>query len=108
MTGTARIRRTSWALRLLAVAATGLGAVIAVALLALLVSVTRSPGCALPPGGGVVLGPPGAGQLVGATEYGGPGDPGSGTVGASAADLVAHPDSYAELGGYTFDSETDP
>src|SRR5947209_1492435 len=48
------------------------------------------------------LGPPGAGQLVGATEYGGPGDPSSGTVGASGVSLVAHPDSYAELGGYTF------
>ena len=31
-----------------------------------------------------------------------PGDPSSGTVGASGANLLAHPDSYAELGGYTF------
>ncbi|HLH65863.1 MAG TPA: hypothetical protein VKV27_09175 [Solirubrobacteraceae bacterium] len=43
-----------------------------------------------------------AGELVGATEYGGPGDPSSGTVGASGVNLVTHPDSYAELGGYTF------
>jgi hypothetical protein len=94
--------------RLIAVAAVGLGAVIAVAMLALLLSVTRAPGCALPGGAGdVVLGHPGTGQLVGATEYGGPGDPSSGTVGASGANLVAHPDSYAELGGYTFDTATD-
>src|SRR5213076_3491243 len=56
--------------------------------------------------GGIVLGPPGTGQLVGATEYGGPGDPSSGTVGASGANLLAHPDSYAELGGYTWQTAT--
>jgi hypothetical protein len=53
-----------------------------------------------------VIGPPGAGQLVGATEYGGPGDPSSGTIGASGVSLLAHPDSYAELGGYTFETAT--
>jgi hypothetical protein len=59
--------------------------------------------CASPSGAGqAVLGPPGAGQLVGASEYGGPGDPSSGTVGASGINLVEHPDSYAELGGSTF------
>jgi cell wall-associated NlpC family hydrolase len=42
------------------------------------------------------------GVRVGATEYGGAGDPTSGTVGASGISLVAHPDSYAELGGTTF------
>src|ERR1700747_1635032 len=42
------------------------------------------------------------GVRVGATEYGGPGDPGSGSVGASGVNLLAHPDSYAELGGTTF------
>ncbi len=47
-----------------------------------------------------------SGQAVGATEYGGPGDPSSGTVGASGASLLAHPDSYAELGGVTFQSAT--
>lgn len=52
--------------------------------------------------GSITLGPPGTGRLVGATEYGGPGDPTSGTVGASGISLVAHPDSYAELGGLTF------
>ena len=51
-------------------------------------------------GGGVV------GQPVGATEYGGPGDPSSGTVGASGVSLLAHPDSYAELGGVTFQTAT--
>jgi cell wall-associated NlpC family hydrolase len=56
-------------------------------------------------GGGaasVVLGPPGSGAMVGATEYGGPGDPMSGSIGASGAHLLSHPDSYAELGGTTF------
>ena len=43
---------------------------------------------------------------MGATEYGGPGDPSSGTVGASGASLLAHPDSYAELGGITFQTAT--
>jgi len=41
-------------------------------------------------------------QTVGATEYGGPGDPSSGTVGASGVSLLAQPDSFAELGGTTF------
>ena len=53
-----------------------------------------------------MLGPPGTGARVGATEYGGPGDPSSGVVGASGANLLAHPDSYAELGGYTFQTAT--
>jgi hypothetical protein len=48
------------------------------------------------------VGGSGSGAAVGATEYGGPGDPSSGTVGASGTSLVAHPDSYAELGGITF------
>jgi hypothetical protein len=59
-----------------------------------------------PAAGQVVIGPPGAGQLVGATEYGGPGDPSSGTIGASGLSLLAHPDSYAELGGVTFQTAT--
>jgi hypothetical protein len=49
---------------------------------------------------------PGSGARVGATEYGGPGDPSSGSVGASGVDLDAHPDSYAELGGTTFQTAT--
>jgi hypothetical protein len=56
--------------------------------------------------GSVTLGPPGTGQLVGATEYGGAGDPSSGTLGASGANMLEHPDSYAELGGYTFQTAT--
>jgi hypothetical protein len=79
-----------------------------VALLALLISVL-TPGnpCGSPAAGNeVVLGPPGSGQLVGATEYGGPGDPSSGTVGAFGADLLGHPDTYAELGGYSFQTAT--
>ncbi len=58
------------------------------------------------PGAGIVLGPPGSGQLVGATEYGGPGDPASGVDGSSGADLLDFPDSYAELGGATFQTAT--
>ena len=49
-----------------------------------------------------MLGPPGAGRTVGASEYGGPGDPSSGTIGSSGASLLAQPDSYAELGGDSF------
>jgi hypothetical protein len=56
--------------------------------------------------GSIVLGPPGTGELVGASEYGGPGDPSSGTVGASGANLLQHPDSYAELGGDAFQTAT--
>jgi cell wall-associated NlpC family hydrolase len=52
--------------------------------------------------GSITLGPPGTGRRVGATEYGGPGDPSSGTVGSLGQSLIAHPDSYAELGGLTF------
>jgi len=54
----------------------------------------------------IALGPPGGGRLVGATEYGGPGDPSSGVVGSSGANLLEHPDSYAELGGTTFQTAT--
>ena len=60
--------------------------------------------CGLP--SSVTLGPPGTSRLVGATEYGGPGDPSSGVVGASGANLLSHPDSYAELGGETFQTAT--
>lgn len=49
---------------------------------------------------------PGTGARVGATEYGGPGDPASGSVGSSGVDLDTHPDSYAELGGTTFQTAT--
>lgn len=48
----------------------------------------------------------GPSQMVGATEYGGPGDPSSGTVGASGVSLLAHPDSFAELGGMSFAQAT--
>jgi hypothetical protein len=93
----------------------GLGAALAgtigIALLAVMWSSAgqgAGSGCATPAGGGVAitLGPPGSGQRVGATEYGGPGDGSSGTVGASGANLLEHPDSYAELGGTTFQTAT--
>jgi hypothetical protein len=80
---------------------------IGVALLALLIGASSpdtNTGCG--PAPAVTLGPPGTGQLVGATEYGGPGDPSSGVVGASGANLLSHPDSYAELGGESFQTAT--
>src|SRR5437763_11199604 len=79
-------------------------------LLALLVTaVSRRSGCSATAGSGaasIVLGPPGTGQRVGATEYGGPGDPSSGVTGARADNLLDHPDSYAELGGVTWQTAT--
>lgn len=56
--------------------------------------------------GSVVLGAAGSGQLAGATEYGGPGDPSSGITGARGDNLLAHPDSYAELGGLSWQTAT--
>ena len=97
---------------LIAVGAVGAftAVVISAALIAavLAVSSVGSPCAGTPSGapGSVALGPPGTGQRVGATEYGGPGDPSSGTVGASGANLLEHPDSYAELGGTTFETAT--
>jgi cell wall-associated NlpC family hydrolase len=93
------------------IVAAGLG----VGVLALLSSVFgQGPQCGPPgggaqatgPGAGIVLGPPGTGQIVGATEYGGPGDPSSGVVGSSGANLLEFPDSYAELGGTSFQTAT--
>jgi len=87
-----------------AVFAAGVG----VAVLGLLTSVFgQGDQCDAPaPGGGIVLAPPGTGQLVGATEYGGPGDSSSGVIGSSGANLLDFPDSYAELGGETFETAT--
>jgi hypothetical protein len=97
----------------LLLAASAIGLSLAAALGAGLVAVLLG---ALGPGGAcaasgpgpaqAVLGPPSAGELVGATEYGGPGDPSSGTVGASGESLLQYPDSYAELGGLTFQTAT--
>ena len=49
---------------------------------------------------------PGSGARVAATLYGGPGDSVSGSVGSSGVNLYQHPDSYAELGGTTFETAT--
>jgi len=57
-------------------------------------------------GAGSVVGVCGEARTVGATEYGGPGDPSSGTVGAGGLSLPAHPDSFAELGGTSFQTAT--
>ena len=85
------------------IAIAGVGA----ALLGLLLSVFGAGNeCAGSPSGSVALGPPGTGRLVGATEYGGPGDPSSGSFGSSGANLIENPDSYAELGGTTFQTAT--
>ena len=99
----------------MAVIAAGLGA----GLLALLTSVFGGGGeCGTPAGAsanagnptatatGIALAAPGTGQLVGATEYGGPGDPSSGVIGSSGENLLEQPDSYAELGGDTFETAT--
>ncbi len=59
-----------------------------------------APGAAA--GSGITLLPGGGGQVIGATEYGGPGDPSSGITGARGDNLLTHPDSYAELGGLTW------
>jgi hypothetical protein len=92
---------------LVALFASGAGITV---LVMLLVSVAAQPSGECAPAaagsGSIALAPAGSGVRVGATEYGGPGDPSSGTVGASGANLLAHPDSYAELGGYTFATAT--
>ena len=79
-------------------------------LLSLLLGIgAMAPGCgagAVAPGSGTALGPLGFGQVVGATEYGGPGDPSSGVTGARGDNLLQHPDSFAELGGLTWQSAT--
>jgi hypothetical protein len=67
---------------------------------------SASCGPAGPVSAAIAVSAAGPGVRVGATEYGGPGDPGSGTVGASGESLPAHPDSYAELGGTTFQTAT--
>jgi cell wall-associated NlpC family hydrolase len=86
------------------------GAVLAglgVAVLSMVISVfTQGNECATATADAITLGPSGTGQLVGATEYGGAGDPTSGSVGSSGVSLLEHPDSYAELGGNTFQTAT--
>jgi hypothetical protein len=109
MTGRTRSRGSSIGDAIaLAALITGIMAVgIGAAVFALLIgaaSPSAPGGCGSP--SAVALGPPGTSQLVGATEYGGPGDPSSGVVGASGANLLSHPDSYAELGGETFQTAT--
>ena len=106
-------RRTGGGVALAGAIAAVMAAGLAVALLALMTSVFTPGGSPCSPAAGsagaatgIVLGPPGTGQLVGATEYGGPGDPSSGVVGSSGANLLDLPDSYAELGGDTFQTAT--
>ncbi|MDQ2896574.1 MAG: hypothetical protein M3Y09_13180, partial [Actinomycetota bacterium] len=116
MSAGARHPRTS-TLMIAVLAGGGMVCVTAVGIIAVLVVAVMGSGApgqcggAVETGGGpgpgpIVLGPPATGAVVGATEYGGPGDRTSGTVGASGAGLLAHPDSYAELGGTTFQTAT--
>ena len=88
-----------------AVLVAGLGLVLAAVLEGSALAGAADASCATP-GTAVALGGSAGGQRVGATEYGGPGDASSGTVGASGASLLAHPDTYAELGGITFQTAT--
>jgi hypothetical protein len=103
-------RRTRAAFAVVAVVAATLTAGLAPLLLVALSSQTRPRsacrGDATAPVGTIALLGPGQGEHVGATEYGGAGDPSSGDVGSSGVDLDAHPDSYAELGGFTFQTAT--
>jgi hypothetical protein len=104
-----RARRSGPTLLLLLLG--GAAAVLAAGM-GLAVVAAPSAGACTDPAGGIELAGvggsagPGSAQPVGATEYGGPGDPSSGTVGASGASLLSHPDSYAELGGVTFQTAT--
>jgi hypothetical protein len=91
---------------LVGITAAGLAMALVAMLIGIFTSADQCAGSAAAPSGGILLGPPGTGQLVGATEYGGPADSTSGVVGASGQNLLVHPDSYAELGGYTFQSAT--
>ena len=109
MTGSTQGRGSNGA-AVIAIAALIAGIVavgIAAAVFALLIGASSpSAGSSCGSPSAVTLGPPGTGQLVGATEYGGPGDPSSGVFGASGVNLLSHPDSYAELGGDTFQTAT--
>ncbi|MGI8921185.1 MAG: hypothetical protein ACR2HD_05865 [Solirubrobacteraceae bacterium] len=77
-------------------------------ILAVLITVSSAVGChaTSSPGAGPALAPAGGGRIVGASEYGGPGDPSSGVVGARGDNLLSHPDTYAELGGLTWQTAT--
>ncbi|MGA9860265.1 MAG: hypothetical protein WBQ18_20530, partial [Solirubrobacteraceae bacterium] len=100
----ARRSRTSITLIVLGGGAGTLVAAVGLLVLAVLAGApTAGAGCALR-SPSVTLAPAAGGREVGASEYGGPGDPSSGTVGASGVDLLRHPDSFAELGGVTFTS----
>ena len=85
-----------------------LGAAMGVVFLTTLLASPPSSEACTPPGspGGISLLAPGGGERVAATLYGGPGDSVSGSVGSSGVNLYRHPDSYAELGGTTFQTAT--
>jgi hypothetical protein len=101
---TARTRRSSRAVAVvIGGIVAGIGCVGA-GLLLIVVLFSSGNDCGSPDSGAqsIALGAPGSGQTVGATEYGGPGDASSGVLGARGDNLLAHPDTYAELGGLTW------
>jgi cell wall-associated NlpC family hydrolase len=112
----AEVRATRARIGLILVLMTSLGALLSLALFAALFTALSHDGTAncsqaqAAAGGGQAGGEvrlsTRSASVVGATEYGGPGDPSSGTVGASGVNLDADPDSFAELGGTSFQTAT--
>jgi hypothetical protein len=104
-----RTRVGALAVAAVAAVALGLGAVVILFVAVIAVPPPPDSGCGSAANGSsasITLGPPGSGQTVGATEYGGSGDPHTGVVGSSGMNLHEYPDSYAELGGLTFQTAT--
>jgi hypothetical protein len=91
---------------IVAIVGSGFAAALLALLLATVIGAADCSSSAGGPAAGIVLGPAGTGQLVGATEYGGPGDSGSGVNGARGDNLLQHPDTYAELGGLSWQTAT--
>jgi hypothetical protein len=95
-----------WALAGATLGVAGLGAMLMFLALFMALEGGSSSASCVPSAAGPTLLAPGSGAVVGATEYGGPGDPSSGTVGSSGVNLDADPDSFAELGGTNFATAT--
>jgi hypothetical protein len=99
--------RRSTAIAIVLIGAIAIAGVVGVVLIMLITQVAQTSPCGAPAAAGsIALAPAGGGRLVGATEYGGPGDPSSGITGARGDNLLEHPDTYAELGGLTWDTAT--
>jgi hypothetical protein len=101
------IRRRRTALAVAGFVGGAVAGVTGVAVLALILGLgAMSQSCSSSQDGPTAVLPVAGGATVGATEYGGPGDPSSGTTGARGDDLLVHQDSYAELGGTTWQTAT--